>query len=99
MVTLIKKGEAPAGAMAPTTINLSTFWMLDVDDPIWQDAGLLEDEPVSPPWLTDNKVRSGIRAMLEIDRCTEELARISRERGIMQHWLREEWEAVESTLR
>ncbi|EIN03798.1 hypothetical protein PUNSTDRAFT_35641, partial [Punctularia strigosozonata HHB-11173 SS5] len=68
---------------------------LDVDDPIWQDAGLLEDESASPPWLTNDKVQSGIRAMLESDRCKEELARISRERGIMQNWLREEWAAVD----
>ncbi|EIN03797.1 hypothetical protein PUNSTDRAFT_77672, partial [Punctularia strigosozonata HHB-11173 SS5] len=34
MATLIKKGKAPAGATVPTTINLTTFWTLDVDDPI-----------------------------------------------------------------
>ncbi|EIN09234.1 hypothetical protein PUNSTDRAFT_67722, partial [Punctularia strigosozonata HHB-11173 SS5] len=97
MDKLIKKGQAPPGAASPTAINLATFWSLDVDDPIWQDAGLLDDDDgsSSTAWLTDEKVRKGIRAMLEVDRCHEELTRIRKERGTMQSWLREEWATVE----
>ncbi|EIN10554.1 hypothetical protein PUNSTDRAFT_32083, partial [Punctularia strigosozonata HHB-11173 SS5] len=98
MTAMIRKGEAPRGAVAPTPIDVSTVWTLDVDDPIWQDTGLLDDEKCdssAPRWLADNSVRKGIRAMLERDRCQEEMARIYKERATMQFWIREEWAAVE----
>ncbi|EIN07693.1 hypothetical protein PUNSTDRAFT_36730, partial [Punctularia strigosozonata HHB-11173 SS5] len=94
MDALIKKGQAPAGAVTPATIDVTTFWKLDVDDPIWQDTGLLDDDDhgaTCPVWLSDKRYRNGIRAMLERDRCREELARIYKERGTMQSWLLAEW--------
>ena len=55
---------------------MDKLFSLDVDDDIWQDIGLTEtDDSTDPPlWLSDENVRMGIRAMLEMDRCQEEEA-------------------------
>ncbi|EIN07000.1 hypothetical protein PUNSTDRAFT_135699 [Punctularia strigosozonata HHB-11173 SS5] len=101
MVALIKARQAPVRAVPPSPINLEKLWSLDVDDDIWQDIGLAdeEDEDRGPQlWLLDENVKNGIRHMLSADRCKEELDRIMAERRIMQVWLQEEWNAVEHAL-
>ena len=60
--------------MRPTHIHMDKLFSLDVDDDIWQDIGLTEtDESTDPPlWLCNEDVRTGIKVMLELDRCLEE---------------------------
>ena len=66
-----------------------------MDDIIWQDVGLNDDNWEDPPrWLCDAKVRSGILAMLDLDRCEEEESRLRHERRAMQEWFSEEWDTV-----
>ncbi|EIN03444.1 hypothetical protein PUNSTDRAFT_33210, partial [Punctularia strigosozonata HHB-11173 SS5] len=101
MAKFIQKRQAPARAIAPAPIVLESLWRLDVDDDIWQDTGLVDDDEedgMPPRWLADEKVRAGIRHMLEADRCREEARRISKERTTMQLWLQEEWSAVNYAL-
>jgi hypothetical protein len=47
---------------------------LDINDSIWNDVGLGDIDNGAPPpdWLADNRMQSGIRAMLELDHCKEE---------------------------
>ena len=47
-----------------------------------------------PLWLCDDKVRAGIKAVLELDRCDEEDARLQRETMALRVWFREEWEVA-----
>ncbi|KAJ7300479.1 hypothetical protein DFH08DRAFT_828432 [Mycena albidolilacea] len=91
---LIKDGKAPRGAIAPIPIPAEGMWELDIDDAIFQEVGLddRDDEGEPPLWLCDEKVRTGIKAMLELDRCDEEDARLQRENLALRVWLREEWE-------
>ncbi|KAJ7097300.1 hypothetical protein B0H15DRAFT_920938 [Mycena belliarum] len=99
--TLIRDGKAPRGSVAPVQIQAKGIWQLDVDDAVWQDVGLDEDEDAitePPPWLSDEKVRSGIRAMLELDRCDEEDTRLRREWCSLQVWFAEEWTVVNIAL-
>ncbi|KAJ7705079.1 hypothetical protein B0H14DRAFT_3526540 [Mycena olivaceomarginata] len=71
---------------------------LDVDNAIWQDMGLDEDtEPAA--WLVDDKVRAGIRAMLQKDRCDEEALQLKQERRHLQIWFATEWEAVSEMMK
>ncbi|KAJ7845029.1 hypothetical protein B0H14DRAFT_2358311, partial [Mycena olivaceomarginata] len=100
ITTLIKQKKAPPHSMALLPIPADHLWQLDMDDDIWQDVGLDDDEiSAEPPlWLCDEKVRSGIRAMLELDRCKEENVRLKKERCAMQVWFAEEWQVVNLAL-
>ncbi|KAJ7507645.1 hypothetical protein B0H11DRAFT_2218486 [Mycena galericulata] len=103
---LISDHKAPAGAVAPEPIPAKGMWQLDVDDGIWQDVGLDDDDdersgqpPGEPPlWLSDEKVRSGIKAMLELDRCDEEDVSLKKERCALQVWFAEEWTVLNLAL-
>ena len=55
-------------------LHFTSISTLDVDDSIWQDIGLTEDDGSTepPPWLGDEDVHDGIKFMLEEDRCEEE---------------------------
>src|ERR1700761_107835 len=93
---LIRAKKAPRGVVAPLPIPEKGLYQLDVDDAIWQDVGLDDNAPGgSPPlWLADEKVRLGIRAMLQKDRCGEEAPCLVRERGHLQIWFAREWKVV-----
>lgn len=97
--TLITGGKAPPNVVCPRLIPRDRLFCLDVDDDIWQDVGLDDDEsgPL-PPWLSNLKVREGIRGILELDRCNEEAGRISHERDAMQEWFSEEWKVLNAAL-
>ena len=69
----IQSGHALQGAICPNKIEPKGLFALDVDDVIWQDVGLNDDDWENPPrWLCDAEVQSGILAMLDLDRCEEE---------------------------
>ncbi|KAJ6534907.1 hypothetical protein B0H19DRAFT_964070, partial [Mycena capillaripes] len=69
---------------------------LDVDDAIWQDVGLDDDdgEGDAPIWLSDDNVRKGIPAMLDLQRADEEDLELAKEWRAMQMWFAEEWQVV-----
>ncbi|GLB34365.1 hypothetical protein LshimejAT787_0112490 [Lyophyllum shimeji] len=97
MAKMIKDKKAPRGARCPAKIDVKGLFALDVDDSIWQDVGLDDDEDPEvepPPWLSNEGVRNGIKAMLERDRCVEEEARLRHECRSMREWFAEEWRIV-----
>ncbi|KAH9828839.1 uncharacterized protein C8Q71DRAFT_859379 [Rhodofomes roseus] len=110
MSTLIAKRRAPRSAIAPEPIKSDGLFKLDVDDDIWQDVGLEDDDFVAngtdespdpsavPRWLGDESVRTGIKAQLVLDRCIEEQDRLSQERCTMQMWMQDEWRSVEHAI-
>ncbi|KAF8584061.1 hypothetical protein K439DRAFT_1616948 [Ramaria rubella] len=82
-------------SVAPEPLELKGLFDIDVDDSIWFDSGLGDDgDEVVPHWLSDNAVRSGIVALLQVDRCKEEKSRVKRECSQMQRWFSTEWDAV-----
>jgi hypothetical protein len=101
MKQLITDKLAPLGATMPQHIQKEGLFKLDVDDDIWQDVGLDdENDGGRPPrWLADDKCRSGIKYTLELDRCKEEEIRLCRERCAMQEWMMEEWACVTTALK
>lgn len=101
MDKLKQENKAPRGALIPPEINREGLFDLDVDDDIWQDIGLDEstdDNDTVPGWLGDENIRKGIKCLLELDRCEEEEARLSRERCAMQDWMLEEWLCVTKAM-
>ncbi|KAF8135926.1 hypothetical protein K438DRAFT_1922849 [Mycena galopus ATCC 62051] len=92
---LIRARKAPIGARAPLIIPPGGLWRLDVDDAIFEDVGLddhdndYNNEP--PLWLCDEKVRAGIKALLELDRAEEEEAQLRHEIMALRVWFSEEW--------
>jgi len=94
---LIKKRNAPHGAVIPLHLSMETLFKLNVDDDIWQDIGLTDDIDTLqdiPPWLGNEDVRHGIKALLELDRCEEEERCLAAEHIAMQQWFKEEWFVV-----
>ncbi|THU87648.1 hypothetical protein K435DRAFT_681343, partial [Dendrothele bispora CBS 962.96] len=100
MAVLVAKRKAPKNALVPRKIDKASLFDLDVDEEIWQDFGLGDDkdEEVPPPWMADERVREGIRAMLELDRCQEERARLRMQRRALQEWFVEEWQILTTAL-
>ncbi|KIJ59578.1 hypothetical protein HYDPIDRAFT_65682, partial [Hydnomerulius pinastri MD-312] len=72
LLALIRQRRAMRGAIVPHYIPREGLFELDVDDDIWQDVGLADDEVDPPAWLANDRVRAGIRDLLERDRCEEE---------------------------
>ncbi|KAG6913221.1 hypothetical protein DXG01_008640, partial [Tephrocybe rancida] len=92
MEQLIIKGKALRGAICPKQLELKGIFDLDVDDTIWEDIGLEEGMLAAPPpWLADEDMRAGIKALLERDRCVEEEVRLRHKCRSMRVWLSEEW--------
>jgi hypothetical protein len=75
----------PADAVLPRRILAEELWDLDVDSALWRDPALDDDQDdVKPGWKWNPNIRRGIRAMLVVDRCTEEEQRLREERRILQ---------------
>jgi hypothetical protein len=95
MRELIAQRKAPQGATVPEKVEMTGLFALVVDDAIWQDVGLADEDLMDPPiWMCNDDVRRGIKALLEIDRCMEEEARLVHERRALQVWFSEEWKIV-----
>ena len=95
---LITAGCAPPGSVSPQIIAQEGLFKLDVDNDIWQDVGLKDDDyqDIAPAcWLWDEKVRQGILAILELNHCNKEEDQLRKEHCAMQEWFSEEWLCVE----
>ena len=101
LIHMIKARKSPRGAVAPLSIDLDGLYQLDVDDDIWQDIGLsdeFDEEMMVPDWLGTEKVRVGIKSLLELQRCEEEERRLLHERLAIQEWMQEEWYVLDAAF-
>ncbi|KIJ26858.1 hypothetical protein M422DRAFT_55331 [Sphaerobolus stellatus SS14] len=91
--------KAPARAQLPPLLKSQKLFRLDVDDDIWNDDGLGDDDDESPPrWLADQDVRDGIVALLVKDWGLEEMERIKAEEVNTMFWLRYEVMRVQRVM-
>lgn len=98
MHLLARQGKKPsARSQLPRKLDFKQLFKLDVDDDIWQeDPGLgPQGEDDLPRWMTDEDVKRGIAALLEKERCVEELERVKAEVSAMVMW----WQEEERVLR
>jgi hypothetical protein len=101
LLEMIKAKKAPRGAVAPFPIDMDGLFKLDIDDDIWQDVGLTDENDENmeiPAWLGDEYMRKGIKSLLDVDRCTEERRRLISECISMRQWMREEWVIMTSAI-
>lgn len=101
MMKLRGRRGIPHKAVIPPPIEMKGLFSLDVDNDIWQDIGLADDEfgGKVPPWLGDEDVRNGLRLVREIANCRDELYLCQRERTSLQHWFNDESAALITALR
>jgi hypothetical protein len=86
-------------ANIPLPQHLSTDFTILRDDPyLMEGVWVHSSTAAAPPWLTDTKIRKGIRAMLKIDRCTEEYRRIGIEADNLCRWFGQELAAIELAI-
>ncbi|KAL0563485.1 hypothetical protein V5O48_018580 [Marasmius crinis-equi] len=76
----------------PRTLPVNMGSLRDCDE-LWEDVWISNSRP-PPRWLTDDKVRKGIRAVLSLERCAEERRRLSRESKNLCSWFRDELYAL-----
>ncbi|KIJ30222.1 hypothetical protein M422DRAFT_187417, partial [Sphaerobolus stellatus SS14] len=99
MKALKRKGHAPAVVRLPVRLETKKIFRLNIDDNIWDEDGLLDDEGQEPPgWLANQRIRDAIPALLECDRITEERARLTREEKAAMYWLKEEKRRITNTF-
>ncbi|KAF9503718.1 hypothetical protein BS47DRAFT_1402133 [Hydnum rufescens UP504] len=86
--------------LIPPPIDIKGPFNLDVDNDIWQDVGLADDEFEGkvPPWLGDEDVRNGIRLVQELTNCRDELSLCEWELYSLQLWFEEESAALMAAL-
>lgn len=97
MAQLVQSKQAPRGSLLPKQIDRNGLFSMDIDDKIWDDVGLGDDEEV-PLWMGDEKVRMGIQQLLVFQRCMEEEERLEAEYWNMVRWLNTEWQQVCNAL-
>ncbi|KAJ7600345.1 hypothetical protein C8J56DRAFT_768015 [Mycena floridula] len=72
---------------------------LRASDDLLQDVCLEQSTGPVPRWMDDQKTRQGIHAMLKLDRCHEECARLSREAQHLVRWFQRELASIELACR
>jgi len=95
---MIRNGTAPPNAIAPKALDNDKLFSLEIDDPIWDDRGLTDNDMEVPLWLGNDQAHEGIRAMLMQDRCEEEKVFLQREANALAYWFSTEWDTLQIAL-
>ena len=98
-VTLSQLAQTECGdptVPRPLTANLK---VLHNNPYLMEDVWVSATMQTAPPWLTDSKVRKGIRAMLKKDRCVEERRHLGRDVDGMCRWFGKRLTAIELAIR
>ncbi|KAL0575864.1 hypothetical protein V5O48_006114 [Marasmius crinis-equi] len=78
----------------PRTLPVNISSLRDADScDLWEDVWITNSTP-PPRWLTDDGVRKGIRAVITLERCTEERQRLAKEAANLCLWFRDELYAL-----
>ncbi|KAJ7583948.1 hypothetical protein C8J56DRAFT_789979 [Mycena floridula] len=86
--------KLPVPSPLPTDLK-----SLRASDDLLQDVCLEQSTGPVPRWMDDQKTRQGIHAMLKLDRCHEECARLSREAQHLVRWFQRELTSIELASR
>jgi len=81
-------------ATVPQSLINQRIWDLGVDDPIWSDPALYAGGEDVPRWMYDTTFKAGIRAVLQLDRCTEESERLKSEIEGFIRWVADRFDLL-----
>lgn len=71
----------------PRPLDISNLFNMDPSSAVWDSFGLEDDDDDEPPpWQSDDRVRKGIVAKLDLDRCREEEERLWWEISSISRW-------------
>lgn len=71
----------------PKPLDIGNLFNMDLSSSIWDNFGLEDSDDDEPPlWQSNDLVRKGITAKLELDRCREEEERLWWEMGSLCRW-------------
>ncbi|KAH9460516.1 hypothetical protein Pst134EB_008689 [Puccinia striiformis f. sp. tritici] len=98
-----KRRSTYLAAYEPTRLKLpenkelgyKAFLKMDLNDPFWNDGFFFHSRH---PWAVDYTVRSGIMAMLMMDRVQEEVQILSQELDRAISWAHEHWIALKHVI-
>ncbi|KAI9609491.1 hypothetical protein H4Q26_007448 [Puccinia striiformis f. sp. tritici PST-130] len=98
-----KRQSTYLAAYEPTRLKLpenkelgyKAFLKMDLNDPFWNDGFFFHSRD---PWAVDSTVRSGIMAMLMMDRVQEEVQILSQELDRAISWAHEHWIALKHVI-
>ena len=65
-----------------------------MDDPIWSDPALYAGGEEVPRWMYDTTFKAGIRAVIQLDRCTEESERLVSETEGFTGWVADRFDLL-----
>ena len=98
MKKIIARQKDGAHRILPAKIEIEGLFKLDVDNEIWQQTGLDDNDGLVgdtvPDWMKDEQTCKEICARLLLDCCLEEESRLCQERCNLQKWMLEEWHAT-----
>ena len=78
----------------PQSLINQRIWDLGVDDPIWSDPALYAGGEDVPRWMYDTTFKAGIRAVLQLDRCSEESERLLSETEGFIRWVADRFDLL-----
>ncbi|KAF9503647.1 hypothetical protein BS47DRAFT_1309473, partial [Hydnum rufescens UP504] len=79
----------------PKELDIDRLFNVDLDESIWEDAGLdLDEGDVPLAWLADDTTQEGIKAVQLFDHTGEEILQLCHEFHALVLWLTEESEAA-----
>ncbi|OCH83923.1 hypothetical protein OBBRIDRAFT_815662 [Obba rivulosa] len=92
------KPGIPASIVLPQPLATDLAKLRD-DPNLYEDVWITPNPSQEPPrWLEDQDVRNGIQALLKMDRCKEEEARLRREADNMTRWFGRELAATQLAM-
>ncbi|KAF9503661.1 hypothetical protein BS47DRAFT_1369368 [Hydnum rufescens UP504] len=96
MMKLHGWGRISKNAIIPPPIDMKGLFGLDVNNDIWQDIGLTDDEfdGTVPPWLGDEDIQNGIWLMQEVVNCCDKLYLCDQESYSLQQWFEDKSAAL-----
>ncbi|KAJ2911367.1 hypothetical protein MD484_g9047, partial [Candolleomyces efflorescens] len=65
---------------------------------VWEDVWTTRLDLKPPKWLESKEARDGIRAMLKLDRCKEEMKRLAMEANNLCNWYGRELASIETAV-